>query len=412
MERKAMPLPRVPGLSLPSFREVEEAIFSHRRGEESFAIPRGNNSTDEERVPSCRELEESVFSHRRGGESFATTFGIDGTYERPGESATSISPSPGHNNTSENPFPPYPVRGWNIPPDPSQNAFWESGFARRHPNLPRVLYSQPSQTQAVNRGRFPTRNLPIRERLSEISSTTIQWSVSPAPTPSSSQLSPSSEPWSPETRPIHPPRPPLADRNPNEPLRSRPRDQPEPSPVSYPRTQRRRIGVAFQDVAAHTAKCDVCNKRNKNGMSRCQNCGWQICRKCVSDRGADRTHASFGATHVPERNEDTGQVSPAVEHGEEVRAAQSLLDLGAYGNRDPSAVESPENSRRDGPSPVAVRGSQLGDALSTDSELTLYAGEWPDEEDDVPIGEDGLPLGYVITRRNPSRAARPSKMAE
>jgi hypothetical protein len=148
-------------------------------------------------------------------------------------------------------------------------------------------------------------------------------------------------------------------------------------------------------------------------MSRCQNCGWQICRKCLNDRSADRTHASFGATHVPERDGDAAQVSRAAEPSEEVRAAQTLLDLGAYGNRGPSAAGSARNNRRrQGAGPTRGRGSQQGDALSTDSELTLSAGEWPEEDDDVPIGEDGLPLGYVITRRNPSRAARPSKMAE
>jgi hypothetical protein len=111
MERKAMPLPRVPGLSLPSFRELEESIFSHRRGEESSSTPQG----------------------------------IDGTDEEPG---TSVSPPPGQIDTFQNPYPPLPVRGWNIPPDPSQNvcihpsltrdillisrqAFWQSGFIHR-----------------------------------------------------------------------------------------------------------------------------------------------------------------------------------------------------------------------------------------------------------------------------------------
>ena len=59
---------------------------------------------------------------------------------------------------------------------------------------------------------------------------------------------------------------------------------------------------------------------------------------------------------------------------------------------------------------------QQVDALSTDSDMTLSIAEdeeWPQDEADIPIGEDGLPVGYIITRRNPARAARPStKMAE
>lgn len=194
------------------------------------------------------------------------------------------------------------------------------------------------------------------------------------------------------------------------------------------RVQRRRVGVHFSEVAAHTAKCDVCNKRNKNGMSRCQNCGWQICRKCLTDRNGDRTHASFGATHVPEGGGDMPVSLPPVDVAQDcrsaesiadVRAAQTLLDLGSFCNAagttsTTSVVRGISDGQRVVHAPRQVLRQQV-DALSTDSDMTLsiVGDEWPQDEADIPIGEDGLPVGYIITRRNPARAARPStKMAE
>ncbi|KAJ5727295.1 hypothetical protein N7493_005115 [Penicillium malachiteum] len=71
--------------------------------------------------------------------------------------------------------------------------------------------------------------------------------------------------------------------------------------TSTPRSQRPKpnLVVEFTDVAAHTAKCDQCNGRNKDGMTRCATCGWQCCRKCLNNRHGDRTHPSFTSTHVP-----------------------------------------------------------------------------------------------------------------
>ncbi|KAJ6028528.1 Nucleic acid-binding OB-fold [Penicillium herquei] len=73
------------------------------------------------------------------------------------------------------------------------------------------------------------------------------------------------------------------------------------SQSSTPRSQRPKpnLIVEFTDVAAHTAKCDQCNGRNKDGMTRCCACGWQCCRKCLTNRGGNRTHPSFTSTHIP-----------------------------------------------------------------------------------------------------------------
>jgi hypothetical protein len=106
----------------------------------------------------------------------------------------------------------------------------------------------------------------------------------------------------------------------------------------------------------------------------------------------------------------------------EVRAAQTLLDLGSFSNGTGTGMSTTTGevtgaAGRQKVAPVRSRVlKQQGDALSTDSDMTLSVvgdEEWAQDESDIPIGEDGLPIGYVITRRNPARAARPStKMAE
>lgn len=60
------------------------------------------------------------------------------------------------------------------------------------------------------------------------------------------------------------------------------------------------VTVQFEDVTAHTAKCDECDQRNQDGMVRCLACGWQCCKKCLNARGDDRSHHTFSNTHVPE----------------------------------------------------------------------------------------------------------------
>ncbi|KAE8135808.1 hypothetical protein BDV38DRAFT_294247 [Aspergillus pseudotamarii] len=54
----------------------------------------------------------------------------------------------------------------------------------------------------------------------------------------------------------------------------------------------------FEELATHTAKCDICNKRNSSGMSRCLTCGWQTCYPCTIARGYFRTHHVNGNIHT------------------------------------------------------------------------------------------------------------------
>lgn len=117
---------------------------------------------------------------------------------------------------------------------------------------------------------------------------------------------------------------------------------------------------------------------------------------------------------------DGAQDRRSAESIADVRAAQTLLDLGSFGNptgttNTTGVVRGIAGGQRVVHAPRRLLQQQV-DSLSTDSDMTLsIAGdeEWPRDETDIPIGEDGLPVGYIITRRNPARAARPStKMAE
>ncbi|BCR92648.1 uncharacterized protein ACHE_80548A [Aspergillus chevalieri] len=58
------------------------------------------------------------------------------------------------------------------------------------------------------------------------------------------------------------------------------------------------IHTKFEAVAAHTAKCDLCNTSNDSGMSRCQSCGWQSCHACKISTGCTRMHNYGSRTHA------------------------------------------------------------------------------------------------------------------
>ncbi|KNG82532.1 hypothetical protein ANOM_009663 [Aspergillus nomiae NRRL 13137] len=60
----------------------------------------------------------------------------------------------------------------------------------------------------------------------------------------------------------------------------------------------------FEELATHTAKCDICNKRNSSGMSRCLTCGWQTCNPCTIARGYFRTHHVNGNIHTGPTSQD------------------------------------------------------------------------------------------------------------
>ncbi|KGO40405.1 hypothetical protein PEX1_075740 [Penicillium expansum] len=386
MGHHTMPLPRIPDLSLPSFRELDESVEANRHNQPSSHPP--NNM-------------------------------YDGT-------GNSSSSSPQKMTTIPNLYPPYPANGWLVPPDPSQNAFRAPGFTYQD-----VSTGVIQRNVNVDRENHPTPHLPHRLKETmplQVSPTPTQSTLSSAQTTLREQLSPNT-PVSSIPEKISPNAPRQIPTN-RVTLKQVNRQRINRDAAANHRVQRRRVSVHFSEVAAHTAKCDVCNKRNKNGMSRCQNCGWQICRKCLTDRNGDRTHASFGATHVPEGGGDMAMSLSSVSGNEhrrspesnaEVRAAQTLLDLGSFGNATGTTATSGDmKGNAGGQNVFTARGRVLQrqvDTLSTDSDMTLsVVGDeewWRQDESDIPIGEDGLPVGYIITRRNPARAARPStKMAE
>lgn len=54
----------------------------------------------------------------------------------------------------------------------------------------------------------------------------------------------------------------------------------------------------FKIVEAHTAKCDLCNKRNTQGMTRCVECGWQTCNACTIKNNCFRSHRVGNVVHI------------------------------------------------------------------------------------------------------------------
>lgn len=46
----------------------------------------------------------------------------------------------------------------------------------------------------------------------------------------------------------------------------------------------------FDNVLIHTAKCHICEHRNKAVLRRCKTCSWSICTPCYEQRGGNATH--------------------------------------------------------------------------------------------------------------------------
>jgi hypothetical protein len=73
MDQYTMPIPRTPGQTIPSFRELDAKVKAQIREDHKSRLAHNDDNTANE---------------------------------------TSASP---------NPYPPYPARGWSVSPDPSQN---------------------------------------------------------------------------------------------------------------------------------------------------------------------------------------------------------------------------------------------------------------------------------------------------
>ncbi|KAJ5914087.1 hypothetical protein N7504_002970 [Penicillium tannophilum] len=211
-------------------------------------------------------------------------------------------------------------------------------------------------------------------------------------------------------------------------------------PLCLKNNQRQDVFVEFTDVAAHTAKCDTCNNRNRDGMSRCTSCGWQCCRQCLGERGGNRSHQSFTSTHVPadERRSSpslphtptpaprhalsgSGPMSPlptpapATARGEseaekfaaERAAANTLVDI-SFDGAPRRNGDAHLDRERAGPDSVdAAADSGIGGAgqLLPHQRSSGLRRDWM--SDSQMAGEE-----FENPRRNPSRRARPIDLAE
>ena len=171
-----------------------------------------------------------------------------------------------------------------------------------------------------------------------------------------------------------------------------------------PTRERRTVVVRFMEVAAHTAKCDECNRRNREGMIRCGACGWQCCRRCLNDRRGDRKHQSFTSMHAPGPSE------------EEDVAARALVDLGNTRSAPAPAPprqrggSRPATDSEGGRQPKRPRTSR-GNSGVDDSDETLSLPPLSEASPDDEYGRGDI-FGFPRGRRNPPRGARPADMAE
>ncbi|KAJ5595096.1 uncharacterized protein N7459_001304 [Penicillium hispanicum] len=218
----------------------------------------------------------------------------------------------------------------------------------------------------------------------------------------------------------------------SEPPKSEEQQEPSPPPTKPSKSlpirpastrTRQTVTVQFSDVAAHTAKCDQCDKRNKDGMTRCLACGWQCCRRCLIDRGGDRTHRSFTSTHAPEsetrtpalasstKNASGATTIPSVESTsgttEARQAAEALWSLGSGGPRSQSLEERSTTPARDNQNDREIE--TLSELESEDPDETLTMGSESEVENDMDVHEM---VDYREVRRNPPRVARPTQLTE
>ncbi|KAJ5387793.1 hypothetical protein N7509_010334 [Penicillium cosmopolitanum] len=199
----------------------------------------------------------------------------------------------------------------------------------------------------------------------------------------------------------------------------------------------------FEDIPAHTAKCDTCNCRNSKGMIRCSGCGWQLCQDCRQKRGGDLSHPTFDCLHIEAPHLRSGSESlsatpaasryqtpvakspeeqatkilagsryqtPASRSPEE-EAAGILIDMSSSpqareGNALSYSPPSPSSKRgRSGPStptPSARNNRRGTQSSSEDSDETLSAPS--------SIELEGTLTPHDWVRRNPARNARPSRV--
>lgn len=273
----------------------------------------------------------------------------------------------------------------------------------------------PVTTRVINHGQQPTpdHDDPFRTPKTTISMPSF-WRTPQQPTPPQSNprgLSQTDHMGLPQ---------PEAKGTPQTPLPNRPRQ------LKVPQRELAVQLVEFEELAAHTAKCDVCDKRNTDGMVRCKPCGWQCCRRCLAERSGDRTHPKAGNLHVaddtPRQNVPNVQnpITPstvkqrsnksqpmATPHASpEEEAAWILLNLKSDKRNTGGVTRG--GGQLDGPS--QQHDQVFDDDLAMDSDATeLILGMGSEDETG---DEEDLPDHLVNVRRNPSRRARPADMKE
>ena len=183
---------------------------------------------------------------------------------------------------------------------------------------------------------------------------------------------------------------------------------------------RQTIKVQFTDVAAHTAKCDECDGRNKDGMTRCHACGWQCCRKCLGERPAGRIHNSSTSVHTPEDESLLQPVTnrasvfvpadgpanrPATRSPEDNQAARALLDIS-------SDATGPRKRRKVSTSGVRSEGSGLAHGAEMDQSVNREGTVLMRSRGETNISGPNGGEEFGNVRRNPSRKARPIDLME
>ncbi|KAF7586425.1 hypothetical protein BBP40_008914 [Aspergillus hancockii] len=154
--------------------------------------------------------------------------------------------------------------------------------------------------------------------------------------------------------------------------------------------------VEFEELTTHTAKCDLCNKRNATGMSRCLTCGWQSCHACTIASGCFRTHHINGNIHTgPISREDLAAAarnSPKTAKKKAKLSTQKKHALSQFKQASKSkngrAIKKPKVSKRTSQSsPVAgkVGGDQKDGAEEDDRNIRDDCDEW--DLDSLPDGD-------------------------
>ena len=196
---------------------------------------------------------------------------------------------------------------------------------------------------------------------------------------------------------------------------------------------RPKVLVPFEELAAHTAKCDDCDNRNSDGMTRCLSCGWQCCRKCQAIRGGDKTHETVRCQHAPENEGSTleaagpserdtplaaaddaltgdGNVPTAADHG----AAEVLMSLR-------SSPSTHTDSQVDAENPcvqsASVKNDQLRDHIMDEySDVGTVTGDstitWRSDMEEGNEKLESTLQNLDLLRRNPPRASRPTDMRD